>query len=168
MEIERKYAINQIPDNLEQYQYKKIEQGYLCHNPILRIRKSNEDYYLTYKSKFGFEKRSADSAIINNEVELPLTKEAYLSLRNKIDGNLVKKTRFLIPLDNNLTVELDRFEGMLEGLMFAEVEFPNETIANEFQAPSWLGRDLSSDKRFSNYQLSKLSSIEELGMKKNN
>lgn len=164
MEIERKYAINQIPDNLEQYQYKKIEQGYLCNNPILRIRKSNEDYYLTYKSKFGIEKRSADSAIINNEVELPLTKEAYLSLRNKIDGNLVKKTRYLIPLDKNLTAELDIFEGLLEGLVFAEVEFPDEKAANEFQAPSWLGKDLSSDKRFSNHHLSKLNSIEELGI----
>lgn len=165
MEIERKYAIGDLPGELSQYDYKKIEQGYLCHNPILRIRKSNDMYYVTYKSKFGLKKKEEGSPIINHEVELPLTEEAYASLKEKIDGNMVYKTRYLIPLQDNLIAELDVFEDILAGLIFVEVEFPDESAANEFTPPHWFGKELSSDRRFSNYKLSKLSGYEELDMK---
>jgi adenylate cyclase len=162
MEIERKYAIHYLPDNLANYQYKKIEQGYLCHNPIVRIRKSDNDYYMTYKSTFGIEQKSENSAIIHNEIELPLTKEAYETLKTKTEGNMIYKTRYLIPLPDGLTAELDIFEGLLTGLFFAEVEFPDEKIANEFCPPEWFGKELSPDRRFSNYSLSKLQDISSL------
>lgn len=162
MEIERKYEINNIPDDLLQYKYKRIEQGYLCHNPTIRIRKSNNDYILTYKSKFGIENKGIGSAIINNEVELPLSKEAYFELRAKTDGNIIYKTRYLIPLEGGLIAELDVFEEKLIGLVFVEVEFPDEKTADDFIPPVWFGKELSSDKRYSNYHLSKLSSIHEL------
>lgn len=161
MEIERKYAIKYIPEELTAYKNKKIEQGYLCHNPTIRIRKSNKDYYMTYKSKTGAKEKEG-SAIIRNEVELPLTKEAYLTLRAKTDGNMVYKTRYLIPLEGGLTAELDIFEGVLEGLIFAEVEFPDVEAADSFTPPEWFGAELSSDKRYTNYHLSTLSSYQEL------
>lgn len=163
MEIERKYAVNQLPEELSQYKFKRIEQGYLCHNPTIRIRKSNNDYILTYKSKLS-EKMHKDSAIFNHEVELPLSKEAYEELVQKTDHHMIQKIRYLIPLEGGLTAELDVFEGLLKGLIFAEVEFPDERTSVEFVPPSWFGKELSSDKRFSNYNLSKLSRYEELGI----
>ena len=33
MEIERKFLIRQLPEHLEQYPCRHIEQGYLCTNP---------------------------------------------------------------------------------------------------------------------------------------
>lgn len=162
MEIERKYAIHQIPKDLEQYNKKKIEQGYLCHNPILRIRKSNDNYILTYKSREGIGAQKEGQAIINHETELPLTKEAFETLKKKTEGNMINKTRYLIPLEDGLTAELDVFEGALTGLVFAEVEFPDEKAADAFVPPTWFGKDLSGDKRFSNYYLSKLNSLSEL------
>ena len=51
MEIERKYLVKTLPEHLEQYQSKKIAQGYLCTEPVVRIRRSNDDYYLTYKGE---------------------------------------------------------------------------------------------------------------------
>lgn len=162
MEIERKYSVTVLPENLSQYKSKKIEQGYLCHNPTIRIRKSNKDFILTYKSKFGLEPVAEGGPVVNNEVELPLTEEAYLTLRNKTDGNMVYKTRYLIPLGDQLIAELDVFEGLLNGLIIVEVEYPNLEIADVFQPPFWFGKDLSSDKRFTNYHLSKLSSLSEL------
>ncbi len=161
MEIERKYAIHTMPGEMDSFPSKKIEQGYLCHNPTIRIRKSNEDYYLTYKSGTGVKEKKG-GALIRNEVELPLTEEAYLTLRTKTEGNMVYKTRYLIPLEDGLTAELDVFEGVLRGLVFAEVEFPDEQTADEFLPPEWLGKELSGDSRFSNYHLSKLSSCDGL------
>lgn len=162
MEIERKYKIKEIPGVLTDYKFKKIEQGYLCHKPTIRIRKSNEDYIMTYKSKFGIEKQDEKGAIVNNEVELPLTEEAYLTLKAKTDGNLIYKTRYLIPLKDGLTAELDVFEQQLQGLVFTEVEFPDENSADNFIPPDWFGEELSFDKRYSNYNLSKLSGVSDL------
>ena len=51
MEIERKYLIHKLPENLDTYPYKKIEQAYLCTEPVVRIRKQNQEYFLTYKGK---------------------------------------------------------------------------------------------------------------------
>lgn len=164
MEIERKYEISKLPGDLSGYKYKKIEQGYLCHNPTIRIRKCNDDYILTYKSKFGIEQKGDGSPVINNEVELLLTEEAYQELKPKTDGNYIYKTRYLIPLDGGLTAELDVFEEKLAGLVFVEVEFPDEKAAEEFIPPDWFSKELSSDKRYSNYHLSRLSSIDELGL----
>jgi CYTH domain-containing protein len=163
MEIERKYLVTLLPENLSHYRFKKIEQGYLCHNPTIRIRKSNVDYILTYKSKLGLEPVGEDGPSVNNEVELPLTEEAYGTLSNKTDNNMVYKTRYLIPLWDGLVAELDIFEGLLQGLVIVEVEFPDLATANTFQPPTWFGKDLSSDKRFTNYHLSKLSGLSDLG-----
>ncbi len=154
MEIERKYAILRMPEDLSGYEKKVIEQGYLCHNPTIRIRKSNEEYILTYKSKLGVDSCKQVKANVNHEVELPLTEEAYYTLRAKTDGNMIYKTRYLIPLQDGLTAELDVFEGLLKGLVFAEVEFPDISSATEFIPPAWFGKNLSPDKRFTNYSLS--------------
>jgi CYTH domain-containing protein len=159
MEIERKFLVKKLPDNIASCKKLKIEQGYLCRNPILRIRKSNEDYYLTYKSKNGCKKRTG--IIAREEVELPLSGEAYDTLKGKIEGNMVCKTRYLIPIHNGLTAELDIFEGLLTGLMMVEVEFASKNEACAFVPPDWFGKDVSDDIRYSNYYMSTLSSIKE-------
>jgi CYTH domain-containing protein len=163
MEIERKYLIQCSPKDLTKYSFKVIEQGYLCHNPTIRIRKIGDDYILTYKSKINqLNMPGANKAIINNEVELELTQEAYLQLKDKVDGYIIHKKRYYIPLEAGLTAELDVFDNQLKGFIMAEVEFPNEKTSDTFVPPEWFGKELTSDKRFSNYNLSKLSGLDEL------
>lgn len=154
MEIEKKFAVLKVPDNLEKYERKEIEQGYLCIKPTVRIRKSNDKYTLNYKWKQKGLKEKV--AIQNIEYTMPLTKENYEILLNKIEYNLIKKDRYKIPINNELTVELDIFHGNLEGLVFAEVEFPSLEIAEKFNKPKWLGKDISFDKRFDNTLLAKV------------
>ena len=48
MEIERKFLVKTIPDNLSEYKCRIIEQAYLCTEPVVRARKDNDEYYLTY------------------------------------------------------------------------------------------------------------------------
>ena len=111
MEIERKYLLDQLPENLTSYPCKKIEQGYLSTEPVVRIRRSDDEYYLTYKSK---------GLMVREEYNLPLTKESYLHLREKADGVLISKTRYLLPLTGtDLTIELDVFDAPYEGLYLA-------------------------------------------------
>lgn len=141
MEIERKFLINQLPEDLEKYEQHEIAQGYLCTSPVVRIRRSNDDYYLTYKGK---------GMMVREEYNLPLTKEAYLHLREKIDGRLIEKTRYLIPLTDKLTAELDVFHGDLAPLTLVEVEFESVEEANAFTTPEWFGEDVTNDGRYHN------------------
>ncbi|MCH5273019.1 MAG: CYTH domain-containing protein [Lachnospiraceae bacterium] len=156
MEIERKFTLRTLPEQLEKYVSKKLEQGYLCTRPVVRVRKSvkegKEKYILCYKSKRGLEKKADAKAHVCEEVELPLTKESYAKLLSKSDGRVITKTRYLIPY-GAYTIELDVFEGELSGLMFAEVEFPNEEEADAFVMPEWFEADVTFDDRFRNNYL---------------
>lgn len=147
MEIERKYLIKKecLPQNLDTFPHLEIEQAYLCTEPVVRIRRQDNDYYLTYKSK---------GLMVREEYNLPLTEESYSHLREKADGILIQKTRYQLPLPQNLTIELDVFHGRYEGLLLAEVEFPNEASAQEFTPPDWFGEDVTFSSRYHNSTLS--------------
>lgn len=145
MEIERKFLIKTLPTDLENYPHQSIEQAYLSTEPVVRIRKSNENYTLTYKSK-GF--------LAREEYNMPLTKEAYYHLREKADGNIISKYRYLIPYDSNLTIELDIFHQPFDSLIIAEVEFDTKEQANCFIPPDWFGEDVTYSKEYHNSYLS--------------
>lgn len=146
MEIERKYLVPALPDGYEAWPSHAIEQAYLCTEPVVRIRRQDDDYYLTYKSK---------GLLVREEYNLPLTKEAYLHLLEKADGIVLTKRRYCIPLDGTgLTIELDVFSGEYEGLVLAEVEFATETEARAFQAPGWFGEDVTFSGEYQNSRLS--------------
>ena len=145
MEIEKKFLITAISFSLEGYKSRKIEQAYLSTDPVIRVRRDNDDYYLTYKSK-GF--------VVREEYNLPLSKESYEHLLTKADGNIITKTRYEIPEKNNLTIELDIFEGKFKGLILAEVEFESEDDANSYTPPEWFGDDVSNESTYHNSTLS--------------
>ena len=145
-EIERKYLVKQVPENLASYPFHEIEQGYLCTEPVVRIRRQDEEYYLTYKSK---------GLMIREEYNLPLTEDAYFHLREKIDGRLISKRRYLIPLDP-YTIELDVFHSPKDDLILAEVEFPSEEDALTFTPPDWFGDDVTNSSLYHNSRLSTL------------
>lgn len=161
MEIEKKFTIKYMPKGYETCPYKEIVQGYLCESPVIRIRKSNDEYILTYKSKIGLEKKKSKAARINNEVEVVLTKQGYEHLKNKADGNLITKTRYMIPLSDGKTAELDIFHEKLEGLIIVEVEFDSEEEAINFTPPEWFDKDISFDKRYVNKNMIYLENIEQ-------
>lgn len=146
MEIERKFLIPSLPDDLSTYEHHHIEQGYLCTTPVVRVRKEDDHYYMTYKSK---------GMMVREEYNLPLTKESYEHLKPKADGIVISKTRYLIPYNDVLTIELDIFHDDYEGLWLAEVEFDSEEAANAFQPPAWFGEDVTFDGRYHNSAMSK-------------
>ena len=148
MEIERKFLISQenLPQNLVSYPSKKIQQGYLCTDPVVRIRRSNDSYYLTYKSK---------GLMCREEYNLLLTQEAYDHLKPKADGVIISKTRYVIPEKDGLTIELDIFDAPYQGLFLAEVEFSSEEEAISYIPPEWFGEEVTNSSKYHNSTLSK-------------
>lgn len=146
MEIERKFLIKTLPENLEDYPCRELEQGYLCTGPVVRVRKDNDKYELTYKSK---------GMMVREEYNLPLTKDSYEHLKQKADGRIIVKKRYMIPY-GNYTIELDVFQEDLASLVLAEVEFPSEEEAKSFTPPDWFGEDVTFSKFYHNSTLSKI------------
>lgn len=147
MEIERKFLLKELPDDLSRFHRREIEQVYLCTKPVLRVRKADDSYYLTYKGT---------GMMVREEYNMPLTASSYLHLKKKSDGHPITKTRYLIPLGQGLMGELDVFHGILEGLMFMEVEFKNEDQAVSFVPPEWVGEEVTMDEHYHNSYLSTL------------
>ncbi len=146
MEIERKFLVRVLPKDLEAYPSQTLEQAYLCTEPVVRIRRSDDTYTLTYKSK---------GLMSREEYNLPLTAESYEHLKQKADGNIIRKQRYRIPLDCGLTAELDLFAPPFGDLVLAEVEFDSEQQALHFFPPGWFGEEVTWSAEYHNSTLSR-------------
>ena len=134
MEIERKFLVAQLPDNLDNYNCRYIEQGYLSTKPVVRVRRDNDDYYLTYKGS---------GMMAREEYNLPLTKDSYEHLIKKADGNIITKKRYEIPDGNGYTIELDIFE-------FNTIE-----EADNYIMPEFFTEDVTNNPEYHNSNMSK-------------
>lgn len=154
MEIERKFTVKKMPEDLDSYDSHRIIQAYLCRDPVVRVRRSDDEYYMTYKGR---------GLIEREEYNLPLNKEAFEHLLAKADGKVISKTRYLIPLKDPvfkdgyetdsevmLTVELDVFDEPFSPLIIAEVEFPDKETADAYVPEAWFMEDVSEDPRYHN------------------
>ena len=168
MEIESKFLIDDsLPFDLSSLEKKEIEQAYINRKPTIRVRKQNNRFILTVK----FPTELDDGEVLcNEEHETFIDEETYERLKNKRDGNVIVKTRYICPLEPfecggkeiRVSAEIDVFHGVLEGLRFAEVEFPSIEAAEAFVPPVWMVRNVSSDKRYKNGHLSVTTDISDI------
>ncbi len=148
IEIERKflakdnsYILKLIADTKPLH----LTQAYLYTSPVIRIRKEEDEYYLTYKGKGN---------IIKEEYNLPIDEASFNHLLKKCDGNIIKKKRYRLAISDTLTAEIDIFEDKFAGLILIEVEFPSAETADNFNPPDWFAEDVSEDKRYHNAYMS--------------
>ncbi len=144
MEIERKYIIHTPPADLEERPCRHIEQAYISRDPVIRVRRSDDRYILTVKGR---------GLVAREEFELELSEESYAKLIKKAEGNIIRKTRYLIPF-GPYTIETDVFKEPFDDLILAEVEFPSLEEAEAFAPPDWFGEDVTDDPRFQNASMS--------------
>ncbi len=166
-EIEKKYVVNYFPKDLEIKNVLEIEQAFIYRDirTIVRVRKiqnkksNNIEYIYTVKTKGDIENDKESILASAYETESYIKEEEFNQLiKNKI-SKIIKKTRLIIPIDNNLKVEIYIYKDYLQDLITAEVEFPSEDIANTFQKPKWLGEEIKY-KELSNWRLSNMEKEE--------
>ena len=164
MEIERKFTIKELPRDLEKYPCHIIEQAYLNTDPVVRVRRQDDEYYMTYKGK---------GLLAREEYNLPLNEASYRHLREKADGTVISKKRYVIPIIEpafasdykeridqiGLCVELDIFDAPFAPLIIAEVEFPSEDMANAFLPLDWFDQDVTQDPAYHNSNMAKTSRL---------
>jgi CYTH domain-containing protein len=146
MEIERKFLVAERPP-LEGARSVRIEQGYLALDSEsgveVRLRRKGDELLLTVKGGAGLSR---------TEVEISLESAHFDTLWPLTEGRRLAKRRHLIPL-GDLEVELDVYGAHLEGLVTAEVEFPDEAAADCFDKPDWLGKEVTGEDAYLNRTL---------------
>jgi adenylate cyclase len=147
MEIERKFLVR---GDFKQYAIKqnRITQGYICATSerTVRVRIKGEKGFLTIKGKTN------ESGTSRYEWEKEITLADAEDLLKLCEPGIIDKTRFYIPA-GNFTFEVDEFYGENLGLVMAEIELSAEDDC--FEKPSWLGEEVTGDKRYYNSMLMK-------------
>jgi CYTH domain-containing protein/CHAD domain-containing protein len=143
-EIERKFLVEEMPR--AESAAAPIEQGYLAldERGEVRLRRIDGELLLTAKSGHGE---------VREEVEVEIDPGAFEALWALTAGRRVRKVRHYVPLGEGLRAEIDVYEGALDGLRTAEIEFDSLAAAEAFVPPPWLGRELTGDQRYANQAL---------------
>ncbi|MEQ8713840.1 MAG: CYTH domain-containing protein [Cyclobacteriaceae bacterium] len=146
-EIERKYLISTLPENLLAGQIANpILQGYIAvheDKTEVRIRRFGGQYWQTIKSP---------GHLSRLEFELPIDEKLFHELWPLTQGRNLEKNRYDIPYLGK-TIELDVYTGHLSGLMVAEVEFESIEESNRFTPPDWFGKEISGIRKYKNFIL---------------
>jgi CYTH domain-containing protein/CHAD domain-containing protein len=143
-EIERKFLVTEMPR--AESSAATIEQGYLAldERGEVRLRRIDGELLLTAKSGHGE---------VREEVEIPIEPGAFEELWPLTAGRRVHKVRHYVPLGDGLRAEIDVYDGALDGLRTAEIEFASHEAADRFTPPPWLGAELTGDERYANQTL---------------
>lgn len=125
----------------------RISQGYIAHENgrTVRVRIWDDVAYLTIKGP------SFNGGLSRFEWEKEIPAEEGMKLMTVCQGGTVEKTRFIVPVANGKKFEVDVFYGDNEGLVMAEIELGSEDEA--FEKPSWLGEEVTGDRRYYNSHL---------------
>ena len=149
VEIERKFLVRDLDQALEAAERSyEIAQGYISSTSgrTVRIRLRDGEAFLTIKGP------SLDGGISRFEWETPVSEQDARSLMTLCELPPVFKTRHIVPHEGHI-FEVDVFHGANEGLVVAEVELSD---ADEpFARPSWLGDEVTGDRRYYNSQLAR-------------
>ncbi|MCR9243738.1 MAG: CYTH domain-containing protein [bacterium] len=147
IEIERRFLVADSSDRVARQATAAvvISQGYLVTDPdrTVRVRVAGERGWLTIKGR-----RQAGVAP-EFEYEIPAA-EARELLAMCLPGR-IDKTRHTLAGPDGREWVVDEFAGDNAGLVIAELELA--TRDDRFEAPAWLGREITTDARYANSQL---------------
>jgi len=150
VEVERKWLVEQAPDEALAAPSELIEQGYLTigsEGAETRVRRRGERCLLTVKSGSG---------VSRAEHEVELTREQFAALWPATESARLVKRRHVLEAQDGRVIELDVYEGRLSGLIVAEVEFDDPRGAEAFVAPDWFGREVTDEAAYKNQCLVRL------------
>lgn len=152
LEIERKFLLPEIPSvlieegTIQVQSEQRIEQTYLAidENQEIRVRRivdlATDKVSYTHTFKLG-------NGLSREEIEYSISEGIYEQIVQAFRLVPLTKNRITAEWDGRV-VEIDSYDQIK--LTVLEVEFDSEEAANTFVAPEWFGRDISSERQYSN------------------
>ena len=146
LEIERRFLIKN--DNWKEFITKKIfiEQGYLSKSLddwIIRIRFTGKDFKIAIKKHI--------ENFTNFEFEYCIPQKDGETIMSTL-SNTIKKERFFLKVEKQSWI-IDCFKEKNYPLEIAEIELFNEK--EDLSLPSFISREITGLKKYSNFSLSK-------------
>lgn len=146
-EIERKFIVTRLPEDLNTEHGELIEQGYICtqEDREVRLRSKSSHYTLTVKEGIGLQRRESEIALDRNQ---------YNMLWPHTLGQRLSKIRYSYYIDNH-KVEIDVYLGDLKPLVLAEIEFESIETSQTFDADEldFLGDEVTEMAVYNNLDL---------------
>ena len=148
LEIERKFLPKELPEEFKCFSPNEIEQGYLAvgrDKSHVRLRRQGRACSLTFKRGYAPKRE---------EREIQLNRAQFETLWPATAGRRLTKVRYNLRWRKH-TIEIDVYGGSNDGLIVAEVEFPDAKSCRAFRPPKWLGKEVTGVPRYSNTSLAR-------------
>ena len=150
IETERKFLVLGDGYKADAVDVHRIRQGYIAHEGGRSVRIRIRDD----KGILGIKGPVMEDGMSRLEWEKVLTLEEAADLFRLCKPGVIDKSRYIVPAGNGRCFEVDEFYGDNEGLVMAEIELGS---ADEtFVCPSWLGEEVTGDKRYFNAYLARM------------
>lgn len=146
IEIERRFLPANDGWRAEAGEPELLAQGYLSveKERTIRVRIIGNRAWLTLKGYI--------SDITRSEYEYEIPLEHAHEIMGTMCPFTLEKHRYTVR-HGDFTFEIDEYFGANAPLVVAEIELPAEDTP--FERPSWLGREITADGRYTNAYLSK-------------
>jgi CYTH domain-containing protein len=129
-EIEKKFLLKKLPDTLPE-SFIDIHDHYLK-NSSLRLRIEQSPSGEIIGRKLTRKERAPDMGAETSVITSLNLTENDLAALGQLIGSSLKKRRYILEFSDQRVV-YDKFQGALEGLILAEIEFKNYEALSKFE-----------------------------------
>ena len=163
LEIERVFLLRGMPPLPASAEAHRLEQGYLADEADESSRTGAAGVFAEGRLRRWirpdgrvecFHTIKRGTGVVREEIERAIPEAEFDAAWPGTGSRRIRKTRYRVP-ENDLTWEIDRFDGI--HLVLAEVELP--AVDHPAPVPSWLEgwivREISEDPRYRNSELAR-------------
>ena len=130
--VRKTYLVDEVPDIFLNSVI--IDESYLSITPVIKIMYDGSDYYLVFKDNVSEVKRVIDEGTYN------------------ILSNMIKGNTLTYRLSGGIIFDLEyyvrEYEGLLKGLITAEIVYPNVLEVGNYELPQWIGEEITDNRKY--------------------
>ena len=145
LEIERKFLMKGFPSGLPMIRHIDMEQGYLSVEPEVRIHRAIDmntgaaECWLTLKS---------EGELVRNEHKTRIDEDFYFDAADFLNVSMIQKEYRSYKLGPWVLEVAHVDPGTPHAFFYAEIEFPTERDARDFEVPEYLGKEITFEEEY--------------------
>jgi CYTH domain-containing protein len=147
-ELERKFLLAAIPPGATFHA--DITDHYIP-NTTLRLRRMQTEHEVTFKLAQKLRVQPDDTRVILH-TNFYISEAEYVFLASTLPSHRLEKRRFFLRV-GDIPMAIDQFQGELEGLVIAEVDFGPNGDPTSLAMPSFALAEVTDDERFTGGRL---------------
>lgn len=147
-EVERKFLLAAIPSGT--IFHADITDHYIP-NTTLRLRRMQTEHEVTFKLGQKLRVQPDDTRVILH-TNFYISESEYVLLASTLPSHQLEKRRHWLH-EGTIPMAIDQFQGQLEGLVIAEIDFGPNGDPTSLAVPSFALAEVTDDERFTGASL---------------